>query len=303
MKLTKYLLFACSALVLASCGNDENFNTANDVTVQMANAVQRTVENRKLFNVPIEVVGKANGPIRVTVEMTPASENPANENEHYLPTSKTVVIPDNETTVSIEFAPVNDRNINEDRVFIVSIKNAEGAKIGEQNSTEVIIRDDDGLPYEAIQGVWTFNAIDFFDGTNVTFDMSLEGVDDTNILYEHALYVSGWMGMSDLVAEIGYSYDEESGETTLDFTLGQTLGQVNFTGLGKCDVVLYGIIGGGLATQGALQAIVDPKLQTITFDPEEGIYLGVVSNGQYMGGWDGFTDVSMNRKEESQPEE
>lgn len=294
MKLTKYLLFACSALVLVSCGNDEDFNTANDVTVQMANATISTKENKKLFYVPLEVVGKANGPIRVTVEMTPASENPADEDKHYLATSKTVIIPDNDATVSIEFAPVNDKEINEDRAFKVSIVKAEGAIIGEQNSTEVIIRDDDSMPYEAIQGEWTLSYINASSGSAGSFKITLEGVEDDNILYEHVLYATGWGGSSGLTAEVGYSIDDETGEVTLDFGYGQTLGQESFSGLGTCDVVLFGY-NGNLISQGSCQAIVDPKLRTATFDPTDIIYL-IVSAEDGLYGWIPLADMGMSRE-------
>ncbi len=298
MKLTKYLLIACSALIMAACSNDDDWNSASDVTVQMAKAELKTRENKKLFNVPLEVVGKANGPIRVTVEMAPMTENPANEDKHYYVTSKTVVIPDNEANVSIEFAPVNDKEINEDRVFKVSIVKVEGATIGEQNSTEVIIRDDDSLPYEAIQGSWNCTYIDIFRGTNESFEMTITGVeDDEDILYGRALYFSGWGGAANLTAEVEYNYIEESGEVELEFVYGQNLGQLDFDGIGKCDVDLYGCDGNSFFKSGSCVATVDPKLQTITFEYQDGFFLAVISNGEYLGGWDGFVGFAMERKE------
>lgn len=278
MKLTKYLLFACSALVLASCGNDDNWNTANDVTVQMANATMQTKENKNLFNVPLEVIGKANGPIRVTVDVTEVSENPAVENVNYIITSNTVVIPDNDSEVFIEIAPVNDDEINENRIFIVSIVDAEGAKVGEQNSTEITIRDDDSMPYEAIQGTWQYTFSE--DGDNDAFTMTLEGVDDENILYDHVLYLSGWGKNNDMSAVVNFTADEETGEAIIEIPYGQILGKAEFGNLGECEVELFGYDGTYIYEEGSAIGTTAPKYKTIAFDPSEQFLLGVLYGGK-----------------------
>lgn len=280
---------------MASCGNDDDWNSAADVTVQMANAEMKAKENANLFYVPIEVVGQANGPIRVTVQVSEYSENPAKENVHYILTSNTVVIPDNDTKVSLEFAPVNDMDINDARLFVVTIVNVEGAAIGAQNTTVVTIADDDSLFYEALQGTWTFNYTDLFDDTPGSFKMTLVGVDEGTDDYEKILYFSGWGGASNLVAAVGYNYDEDTKEILLEFPYGQTLGQLNFTGLGACDVVLTGCDGNGYFTSGSCFATVSEDLKTITFDPFDGFYLLVVSNGQAKGGWNGYMEISLTR--------
>ncbi len=108
MKLTKYLLVACSALLFAACSDNDDWNTDGNVTVQFTSATVKAKENADLFYVPLEVTGKTNGPIRVTVDVAATTESPANEDEHYILTSKTVVIPNDSTEVSLEFAAVND---------------------------------------------------------------------------------------------------------------------------------------------------------------------------------------------------
>lgn len=295
MKLTKYLLVACSALFLASCSDDENLNTDGNVTVQFASATTKAKENADLFYVPLEVTGKTNGPIRVTVDVTETSASPAIADDHYIVTSKTVVIPNDSTQVNIEIAAINDMEINDDRQFTITITNVEGAKVGQISSTVVTITDDDSLFYEAIQGQWTFTDINFFDDVEESFKMNFVGVDDSQEDYEKILYLSGFSGRSNLVAEVQYSYDDPSQTIYLEFELGQVLGQLNFTGLGVCDVCLFGVSGNYLVDEGVITAIANTDMHTITFDPMDVFYLGVVSNGEYMGGFDGFTTMSMSR--------
>ena len=128
-------MLACSALLVTACSNDDDWNTDGNVTVEMKNATMKVKENAGMFYVPVEVTGEANGPIRVTVDVTEASVSPAVEDEHYILTTKTLNIPAGETEVSLEFVPTNDMEINDDRVFTVTIVSVEGAKLGEIKST------------------------------------------------------------------------------------------------------------------------------------------------------------------------
>lgn len=295
MKLTKYFMLACSALLLAACGNDDDFNTDGNVTVQMENATMNVKENAGLFYVPIKVTGKTNGPVRVTVDVAEVAASPAVEDKHYILTSKTVVIPDNETAVSLEFTATNDMEINDDRKFTITIVSAEGAKIGEPKSTEVTITDDDSLFYEALQGEWTFTDTNYFEGTAEAFKMKFVGVPEGDPEYEKTLYLQGFAGKSNLVAEVGYHYDEATNEITLEFELGQSLGQLNFSGLGVCDVALAGVDGEYLTVSGTVTATVSTDLRTITFNPEDVFYLAVFAGADFRGGYDGYAAMGMNR--------
>lgn len=294
MKLTKYLLLAGAALLMTACSSDD-WNTSGGVTVEMANATMKMKENAASFNVPLKLTGKTNGPVKVEVAVAEYSENPAKENVHYLLTSYSVVFPTDSANVALEFIPVNDMDVNEDRMFTVTIVKAEGANIGSQATTTVTIRDDDGLFYEAIQGVWTMNSLGFFDDAPYSDAMTISGVDEEDPDYEKILYFAGWGGQNGLVAEVEYQYDTTTNEILLYFPYGQTLGQLNFTGLGACDVVLYGVEGNYLVDDGGAWATVDPNLRTIYFDESVTFYYGVVSNGEYLGGWDGAYDISMTR--------
>ncbi len=288
-------MLACSALLVTACSNDDDWNTDGNVTVEMKNATMKVKENAGMFYVPVEVTGEANGPIRVTVDVTEASVSPAVEDEHYILTSKTLNIPAGETEVSLEIVPTNDMEINDDRVFTVTIVSVEGAKLGEIKSTEVTIGDDDSLFYEALQGTWTFSDTNYFEGTAETFKMSFVGVAEGEPEYEKTLYLSGFGGRSNLVAEVDYIYDEANNVVTLEIPYGQTLGQLNFTGLGVCDVVLLGVKGEYVTMDGTIVATVSPDLRSITFDPNDVFYCGVFAGTEFKGGWDAFAAVSMSR--------
>ena len=296
MKLTKYLLFACTAMLLASCGNDDDWNSDANVTVQMADATLKVKENSGMFYVPVEVTGEANGPVRVTVEVAEQGESPAVADKHYVLTSYSIVIPADESEISLEFTATNDMDINDDRTFTVTIVSAEGAKIGDQRTTEVTITDDDSLFYEALQGKWTMTCMNLFDEIEETFSMTFVGVDEGKEGYEDVLYLSGFGGKSNLVAEVGYTCDEATNEITLEFPYGQILGQLNFSGLGVCDVVLMGVTEDGkVTTAGSAVGTVGSDLRSITFDPADAFYCGVFAGGVYQGGWDGWESISLAR--------
>lgn len=270
---------ACAALLFAACGSDDDWNTDGDVTVELAKATIEIKENASMFYVPLQVNGTTNGPIRVTVDLTENSESPAVEDEHYILTSKTVVIPDNETEVSLEFSLTNDMEINDNRLFTITIVNVEGAKIGEQNKTAVTIVDDDSMFYEAIQGAWSFNFVDGFDGTEDSFSLKIVGVQEGQAGYEKTLYISGFAGRSDLIAEAGYNYDEATKEVTLDFELGQFMGKY-----GSYQIYLFGVTPDGyIADSGFVTAKVNTNMREITFDSDDELFLGAPSGNQVLG--------------------
>lgn len=295
MKLTKYLLFACTAMLLASCSNDDDWNSDSNVTVQMADATLKVKENSGMFYVPVEVTGEANGPVRVTVEVAEQGESPAVADKHYVLTSYSIVIPADESEVSLEFTATNDMDINDDRTFTVTIVSAEGAKIGDQRTTEVTITDDDSLFYEALQGKWTFNYTD--DGEAGSFSVTLYGVKEGEEGYDQTLYLSGWQGYNWVVAEVDYSYDPATNKIQLSIPYGQYIAdEVNFNGIGVCDIVLSGLSGNSVSFSGEVTADVSADLRTITFDPEISVAGSLFQDNKFAGYiWFGYSEMTMTR--------
>ncbi len=296
MKLTKYLMVACLGLSLAACSDDTKWNTDSNVTVEMAQASVKVMENRDIFYVPLKVTGEANGPISVTVEVAAAAVSPAQEDVHYYVTSKKVVIPADEESVNIEFSAVNDKEINEDREFTVTITKVEGAKLGELVATVVTLRDDDGLPYEAIQGTWTLKGLDVFDNVDGSVAISISGIeDDQDPAYGKVLYFSGFCGSKDLTAEVSFTYVEAEQKGYINIPLGQPIGSIKLN-VGECDCQIWGLRGNNVYDEGVLSATVNSDLNEMTFDGDlQGYYIAVFQNGEYLGGLEAFDYISMTR--------
>lgn len=296
MKLTKYLLLACAPLLFAACGNDDDWNTDGDVTVEMAKATMQVKENVSMVYVPLQVNGTANGPIRVTVEVTEDATTPAVEDEHYVLTSKTVVIPDNDEQISLELALTNDLEINENRIFTITIVNVEGAAIGQQNTTEVTIVDDDSMFYEALQGEWTFACKDS-KGADVTYKVTVSGFDEGEDGYEETLYMSGLQGYNWVVTELTYAYDKDTNTISLSIPCGQVIAtEVNFGLGGLNDVVFATIDGGYVYFNGEVESVVDANLRKITFDPDVTATGAIFAGTQFAGYvWFQYHDMVMTR--------
>lgn len=294
MKFSKYLLLAGFALLIASCSKDSDWNTSSDVTVEMANATMRIKENVGMCKVPVVVDGKANGPIQVTVEVEEIAESPAVEDVHYLITSKTVTIPTDVKEVGIEILVINDRKENDDRMFRLTIVNVEGATIGNPDYTDVTIVDDDKTPYEAIQGEWTFNGMNYFDDVEETpYKMVITGVEDEDdFFYGKRLYISGFWAEEDFVAEATFELNDDV--ITLVISYGQKLGQYQLN-VGLCDILLCGVSGGYVDDTGFSVLTVSADKNTITAAPYDVWLYGVEQDGEWLGVVDASYAITLTR--------
>lgn len=294
MKLTKYILVACLGVSMVACSDDNKWNTDSNVTVEMAEPTVKVMENRDIFYVPLKVTGKTNGPISVTVDVAEAAVSPAQENVHYYVTSKKVVIPDDEAEVKIEFSTVNDKEINEDREFVVTITKVEGAKLGEVVATVVTLRDDDGIPYEAVQGAWTLSGFNVFDNADATEKLTIYGIeDDQDPSYGKVLYMSGFVGASNLCIELAFTYVEAEQKGYISIPLGQVMGIYN----DRYECQFWGLNGQYVNDEGSISATVNSDLNEITFDldDEAGYYIAAFQDGEYLGGLDAMCALSMSR--------
>ncbi|MDE5567598.1 MAG: hypothetical protein K2J12_04060 [Muribaculaceae bacterium] len=291
MKLTKYLLLASAALFLGACSNDDDWNTASDVTVQMSASSMSVFENVDLFYVPVEVVGKANGPVRVTVDVTETSSSPAVNDKNYIITSKTVVIPAGKKEVSVEIAATNDFDFNDDRQFTISIASAEGAKIGVQAVTDVTIVDDEHIPYQSVIGTWNWSSFSGFDGTAESYSVRIVGVSESNPNYNRKLTLKGLGGDATFSATVDFDYDEDTDEITLGLVLGQKIGVYNYNDK-DYDVFLRAVGPSGyVEDEGVVTASVAANRREITFDEDYMLYFYI--NG--LGGLAASYDIVLTR--------
>lgn len=313
MKLTKILSIAVAALAMTACSDDNDFNTASDVTVEMKDAQVTTRENARMVYVPIVVVGEANGPISVTVEVTaPQSGAPAaEEGKDFIVTSKKLNIPKGVESVSFEFYPNWERGIvNDDLAFDVKIVKVEGAKVGSQDFTEVIISDVDNIPYYKLLGEWNFYSYSFYDGTESEYKVTVKTPDETledgsdNPYYGHQLEVYGFYEQSDWHLTFNYSYDEDRDEVSLSLSLGKPISPTDDSGLlnfgSFLGYIQSGLYGGqaGPTFAGKVPFIVSQDLSEMVIQNQQTMFeLSVMDaeDGAYMGFYDVIGYIQMWR--------
>lgn len=229
MKIMKYfklfmlLLVACT---FAACSDDDNNNTNGETTVSFASATLKLKESAGLVNIPIKVEGARNGDVSVVVKAEEVGESPAVEDKHYIITSKSVRVKADEetsTTLNIETKIVDDDEINTDRTFKLTIVSANGAKIGENSSVLVTIRDNENAFYEQFFGTWEITGLAQSNGQafNATIKITGEQDDDApnynNILTATSKNFVDFGADTDFEWHFRYTFDETTKTGTIGF--------------------------------------------------------------------------------------
>lgn len=298
MKFNKIFAIALAALTLTACGDDDNdFNTAGDVTVEMKSTTLTVSKmfNGTFFNIPVIVEGDTNGPVEVTVEFSAVSENPATEGEDFVVTQKTITIGADKQIGNIEFYPIYKGDEIENSQFIATIVKAEGAKIGTEASTVITLKVP--TPYDKAQGVWQFGGLDWWDAVPDPFPVTCFGPNEGETGYGSKLYFSGWMGYQWVVIEAEFELNEETLEATLTFPIGQVIATgVNFGGAGIRDVGLASVSGNSLVGSGEIVATMNAEQTEITFAPEDAFLGSLMDNGQLTTQlWFGWDNLKLTR--------
>lgn len=239
MKYLKLLMLVAFASVLASCSDDETFNS-KEVTVGFAEDTYSIRENAKFVDVPIEVKGERDGKVQITIVAEEVGEHPAKEcvdnvgeGANYIITDKTLELgADGEALaqMSVQVAPIDDNVMNSDRTFKLTIISANGATIARE-SVVITIKDNDSAIYERFAGKWRMTA-KMEDASGVS-DFSKEitissTTDDTKPEYDNILMVNG-TAMFNVGADLDckwnfrFSFDREAKTGTLGFICGETV--------------------------------------------------------------------------------
>ena len=195
------MLLAVTAFFAACSDDDASWNTNADVTVEMGKTEVKVKEGAGLFNVPIVVKGETTAPVRVHVSMRESGSNPAKKDVNYMVTDTTIIVSDGAGKVEVK--TVDDDEINENRTFEVYIVSADGAKVGANSSTNVVLRDNDSEFYEKLLGVWNMKCVDA-KGAAKEWSVTVTGGDEESEDYNHYLYVSGMMGYDWTMAVLKY---------------------------------------------------------------------------------------------------
>lgn len=148
-----YAFFLCTVIISACSSDDEETFNTGAATVGFQETAMTVKESAGLCTVPVVVTGEHNGNIRVTIQL---EDKNAKEDENYIITTKTLVIPAGQETANFEFRTVDDELVNDDRSFDIIIADVRGATAGTNNRLVVTIKDNDSNLYETLAGTWVF---------------------------------------------------------------------------------------------------------------------------------------------------
>ena len=279
------MLLAVVTFFGACSSDDDSWNSASDVTVSMKNPTMVIKENMGLTNVPIEVKGKTNGNVYVTLAVKEVGSNPAKEDVHYYITDKTISISDSIGYVEVE--PVDDDEINADRTFEITIVEAKGAKIGNA-TTQVSLKDNDSQIYEKLQGKWKLTGVSRQGAPMESVVKIIGASDEKDGDYNHTLYLTG-MAVSSSSARL--SFDEKTKEIAFD-----NLSKYNFIDffyftqdLGfKGNIMLHNLSNGQL-TSTPIKGTWSEDCKEIVFDQDQVLFGGIYTTGGTFTGYEFFS--------------
>lgn len=285
-----------------SCSEDEDVNTT-ECTVGFESDAIKISETAGITQIPINVSGYRNGPVKVVIETEPVGESGAIEGTHYRITDKTLNL--NSDTLStgvinVEVQVVDDSEANENRQFKLKIISAEGANTAIAETTVTIV-DNESNPYSAFGSQWYVNATNS-QGNKVKVPMTIKAAQEGEYGYESILTgtTEGLCGYSEkLTWTFEWIYDDAAGEGALSLKIDGPNTQVGEYDPYKLQFFLYeppfeGSIGtGSLDAPWTITGNTIPT--TITFDSTFGLFVAA-SAGSDLYIFDYFENISLTRE-------
>lgn len=290
MKYIKLLMLLAVVTFFGACSSDDDsWNSAADVTVSMKNPTMVIKENMGLTNVPIEVKGKTNGNVYVTLAVKEVGSNPAKEDVHYYITDKTISISDSIGYVEVE--PVDDDEINDDRTFEITIVEAKGAEIGNA-TTQVSLKDNDSQIYEKLQGKWKLTGVSRQGAPMESVVKIIGASDEKDGDYNNTLYLTG-MAVSSSSARLSFHYDEKTKQGYVAF---DNLGKYNFIegydftkDLGIMGNIVLSNLSNGSLTTTPIKGTWSEDCKEIVFDQDQVLFGGIYTTGGTFTGYEFFS--------------
>lgn len=283
------MLLAVVTFFGACSSDDDSWNTAADVTVSMKNPTMVIKENMGLTNVPIEVKGKTNGNVYVTLAVKEVGSNPAKEDVHYYITDKTISISDSIGYVEVE--PVDDDGINADRTFEITIVEAKGAEIGNA-TTQVSLKDNDSQIYEKLQGKWKLTGVSRQGAPMESVVKIIGASDEEDGDYNNTLYLTG-MAVNSSSARLSFHYDEKTKQGYVAF---DNLGKYNFIegydftkDLGFMGNIMLHNLSNGQLTSTPIKGTWSEDCKEIVFDQDQVLFGGIYTTGGTFTGYEFFS--------------
>ena len=277
------MLLAVVTFFGACSSDDDSWNSAADVTVSMKNPTMVIKENMGLTNVPIEVKGKTNGNVYVTLAVKEVGSNPAKEDVHYYITDKTLSISDSIGYVEVE--PVDDDGINADRTFEITIVEAKGAEIGNA-TTQVSLKDNDSQIYEKLQGKWKLTGVSRQGAPMESVVKIIGASDEEDGDYNNTLYLTG-MAVNSSSARLSF----QQGYVAFD-----NLGKYNFIegydftkDLGIMGNIVLSNLSNGSLTTTPIKGTWSEDCKEIVFDQDQVLFGGIYTTGGTFTGYEFFS--------------
>ena len=228
MKFTKLFMLALGAMFVASCSNDDDKVNNLETTVGFQKETLSIKENSGIVNIPITIEGYRNGNVSVEIVAEGTGANPAKEGVNFRITDTSLtLLAKNDTTnsavLNVELQTIDDDEINEPREVTLTIKSADGAKIGKQKIV-VTLRDNDSAFYEKFFGKWILKGVDH---KGVAFEKlaTITGaIDENDTKYNKVLTITvpGLfnVGVSlDCEWRLAYTYDKQTKTGTLSHVM------------------------------------------------------------------------------------
>ena len=290
MKYIKLLMLLAVVTFFGACSSDDDsWNSAADVTVSMKNPTMVIKENMGLTNVPIEVKGKTNGNVYVTLAVKEVGSNPAKEDVHYYITDKTISISDSIGYVEVE--PVDDDGINADRTFEITIVEAKGAEIGNA-TTQVSLKDNDSQIYEKLQGKWKLTGVSRQGAPMESVVKIIGASDEEDGDYNNTLYLTG-MAVNSSSARLSFHYDEKTKQGYVAF---DNLGKYNFIegydftkDLGIMGNIVLSNLSNGSLTTTPIKGTWSEDCKEIVLDQDQVLFGGIYTTGGTFTGYEFFS--------------
>ena len=283
------MLLAVVTFFGACSSDDDSWNSAADVTVSMKNPTMVIKENMGLTNVPIEVKGKTNGNVYVTLAVKEVGSNPAKEDVHYYITDKTISISDSIGYVEVE--PVDDDGINADRTFEITIVEAKGAEIGNA-TTQVSLKDNDSQIYEKLQGKWKLTGVSRQGAPMESVVKIIGASDEEDGDYNNTLELTG-MAVNASSARLSFHYDEKTKQGYVAF---DNLGKYNFIegydftkDLGIMGNIVLSNLSNGSLTTTPIKGTWSEDCKEIVFDQDQVLFGGIYTTGGTFTGYEFFS--------------
>ena len=275
MKLTKIFAIALAAATMTACSDDDNgWNTKSGVTVDFENATMDITEDKSFFEIPVVVTGETNGDIKVTIEVeTPSTvdDYTAVENEQYMITSYSIVIPKGSASKSFEVRNLWEQGVvTPDKTFTVKLAKVEGATAGAVASSAVTIVNIDNT-YTGLLGRWTISYDNLSTGEaveeQVTFSLpSYPEPEDEG----HLVCAFGINNNADMYLPIWFDINENNGEVEyvgipLDFLSSDYIWNFG-AAVGKALLVSSQLTANGFVQEGFIEGEINDDHTEIVFN-------------------------------------